>query len=82
MARRLDPTRCPSCGERVTAFAAGCALCGADLDPRRNRSGPTPMQRVESRFAALRLGPRPIYGGLTVVTVFVLAYALVARLGA
>jgi hypothetical protein len=30
-----DPTKCPSCGERVTPYAAGCALCGADLDPRR-----------------------------------------------
>src|ERR671936_834465 len=23
-----DPNRCPSCGERVTPYAAGCALCG------------------------------------------------------
>jgi len=30
-----DPTRCPNCGERVTPYAAGCALCGQTLDPRR-----------------------------------------------
>ena len=29
------PHVCPSCGERVSAFAAGCAICGAELDPRR-----------------------------------------------
>jgi predicted amidophosphoribosyltransferase len=29
------PHICPRCGERVTAFAAGCALCGTDLDPHR-----------------------------------------------
>jgi predicted amidophosphoribosyltransferase len=29
------PGYCPSCGERVTPFAAGCAICGAELDPAR-----------------------------------------------
>jgi predicted amidophosphoribosyltransferase len=29
-----SPHICPRCGERVTPFAAGCALCGTDLDPR------------------------------------------------
>lgn len=33
--RRSDRTRCPHCGERVSAFAAGCAICGADLDIHR-----------------------------------------------
>jgi hypothetical protein len=32
-----DPNRCPNCGERVSPFAAGCALCGAELDPHRHR---------------------------------------------
>lgn len=31
----LGPHICPECGERVTAFAAGCSLCGARLNPRR-----------------------------------------------
>jgi hypothetical protein len=32
-----DLTHCPRCGERVTAFAAGCAYCGAELDISRFR---------------------------------------------
>lgn len=31
----LVPHICPDCGERVSAFAAGCSLCGAELDPQR-----------------------------------------------
>lgn len=27
--------RCPQCKEPVSQFAAGCAICGADLDARR-----------------------------------------------
>jgi hypothetical protein len=53
-----DPSRCPSCRERVTPFAAGCALCGADLDPRRWHRGPGLTQRAGSFTAALRMGPR------------------------
>jgi predicted nucleic acid-binding Zn-ribbon protein len=33
--RDQGPHICPTCGERVSAFAAGCSICGADLDPRR-----------------------------------------------
>jgi hypothetical protein len=33
--RSLDRSRCWQCGERVSSFAAGCAICGADLDIRR-----------------------------------------------
>ena len=28
-------TKCPGCGEPVSAFAAGCAICGADLEQHR-----------------------------------------------
>jgi hypothetical protein len=28
-------TRCPGCGEPVSVFAAGCAICGADLVQHR-----------------------------------------------
>jgi hypothetical protein len=28
-------THCPQCGQRVTPFAAGCAVCGADLEAAR-----------------------------------------------
>jgi predicted amidophosphoribosyltransferase len=33
--RSPGPNVCPNCGERVSSFAAGCSLCGAELDPRR-----------------------------------------------
>src|SRR4051812_18312317 len=36
MSLRTDPNRCPRCRGRVSAFAAGCALCGADLAPHRH----------------------------------------------
>jgi hypothetical protein len=35
-----NPNRCPSCGEHVSPFAAGCAICGAALDPRRGQTRP------------------------------------------
>jgi hypothetical protein len=47
--------RCPNCGEPVSAFAAGCAICGFDLErhraedaARRARlpSVPTPSVRL------------------------------------
>jgi predicted amidophosphoribosyltransferase len=55
MAHR-DKTRCPQCGERVLPFAAGCAICGADLDTTRFDSGPSLLQRVGSWFSALSFG--------------------------
>jgi hypothetical protein len=35
--------RCPECGSTVSPFAAGCAICGADLEVHRagQRSRPT-----------------------------------------
>jgi hypothetical protein len=46
----MHPGKCPQCGERVSPFAAGCALCGADLDPKRWQR-PVPMhQRLSLRF--------------------------------
>jgi predicted amidophosphoribosyltransferase len=35
--RSQGPHICPQCGGRVTMFAAGCAVCGAELDPRRGQ---------------------------------------------
>jgi uncharacterized protein (DUF983 family) len=51
-----DRSRCPNCGERVSPFAAGCAVCGADLDHRRWDSGPSTVTRVGSWFSALSFG--------------------------
>ncbi len=53
-----DRSRCPNCGERVMPFAAGCAICGADLDPARWDTGPSVLQRIGSWFGAISFGPR------------------------
>jgi hypothetical protein len=38
----------------VSAFAAGCALCGAELDPRRGQKPPSVGGLLRRRFGALR----------------------------
>jgi predicted nucleic acid-binding Zn-ribbon protein len=54
-----SPHICPRCGERVTPFAAGCALCGADLDPRRAQDQTGVRQRLRGAWRARpRLLPR------------------------
>jgi predicted amidophosphoribosyltransferase len=45
------PNRCPECGEHVSPYAAGCALCGADLDPDRTRHVPL-SRRIGSAWDA------------------------------
>jgi predicted amidophosphoribosyltransferase len=47
----MHPGYCPNCGERVTPFAAGCAYCGADLDPKRWQKPPSRWQRLTTRFS-------------------------------
>ncbi len=51
----IGPHICPDCGERVSAFAAGCALCGAELDPKRAADPPTLRERIAYRLAIARL---------------------------
>jgi len=46
----MHPSLCPRCGERVTPLAAGCALFGADLDPRRWQRAPSTAQRLSLRL--------------------------------
>ena len=48
-----DRSRCPQCRERVSPYAAGCAVCGADLDPSRWDTGPGLGNRVGSTLSAL-----------------------------
>ena len=67
-----DRSRCPNCGERVLPLAAGCAICGADLDTTRFDSGPSVFQRVGSWFSAITFGPR--LSVTTLVVVLVLVY--------
>jgi hypothetical protein len=69
-----DRTRCPSCGTRVQPFAAGCAICGADLDATRFDSGPSVFQRIGSWFSAIGFGPT--VSGATLVAILVIAYLL------
>ncbi|HWC86883.1 MAG TPA: hypothetical protein VG388_10110 [Solirubrobacteraceae bacterium] len=53
MARAI--TRCPNCGQTVTPFAAGCAVCGTDLEAARAR-------RAKRRIDLPRA---PWYGGVS-----------------
>ena len=69
---RRDRSRCPQCGERVSPLAAGCAICGADLDPKRWDTGPSLLQRFGSWFGALSYGPK--LSGPAVVLALVLGY--------
>jgi hypothetical protein len=51
--RRPDPSRCHNCGERVTPYAAGCWLCGADLDPLRWQRPAGALDRLAKLFRTL-----------------------------
>ena len=46
----MHPGYCPECGERVTPYAAGCALCGADLDPKRWQRPVSTRRRLSVRM--------------------------------
>jgi hypothetical protein len=73
-----DRSRCPNCGERVQPLAAGCAYCGADLDPKRWDSGPSALQRAGSWFSSIGFGPRVSMSTLVIgaVVVYFLLYVL------
>ena len=51
-----DRSRCPNCKEPVSPFAAGCAICGTDLDTRRWDTGPSVTTRAGSWFSSLGMG--------------------------
>jgi uncharacterized protein (DUF983 family) len=72
MALTRDRSRCPQCGERVLPLAAGCSICGADLDPARWDTGPSLLQRIGSWYGALSFGPK--VSGPVVVLGLILAY--------
>jgi predicted nucleic acid-binding Zn-ribbon protein len=55
-----SPDRCPNCGERVSAFAAGCALCGAELNARRAHGPRSLTDRVRVAMTTLKAPPRPV----------------------
>lgn len=47
--------RCPNCGEPVTPFAAGCAICGADLEAWRAEKAERRMPAVPAAVPRVRL---------------------------
>jgi len=47
-------SKCPNCGEPVSPFAAGCAICGADLEAARAR---------QAQKRQLELPGLPSFGG-------------------
>jgi hypothetical protein len=67
-----DRSRCPNCREPVSPFAAGCAICGTDLDTSRWDTGPGPLTRLGSWLSALSFGPAK--GGLTPYIVIFLIF--------
>ena len=75
--RRTDPTRCPTCRERVSPFAAGCAYCGTELDVTRHdrvRLG----RRVSSALQAFSV--RPDWILIAIVIVVLLGWLTAGRL--
>ena len=67
-----DRSRCPKCREPVSPFAAGCAICGTDLDTNRWDTGPGTLNRIGSWLSALSFGPAK--GGLTPYIVIFLIF--------
>ncbi len=70
-----DRSRCPTCGTRVSPWAAGCAVCGADLDPHRWDSGPSLRTRASSALNAVSFGAVPARLVLLLAVVLVVALA-------
>jgi hypothetical protein len=72
---------CPECGARVSSFAAGCAVCGADLEAHHRRARLAALEAPPSRarrLPPLSELPRPSLSRLEAiylaVTVFFVAY--------
>ena len=68
---RPRPNRGPSCGNHVTPYAAGCAICGADLDLRRNDHVPI-SRRIGSAWDAF--GFRTEWIVLAILVILLLSY--------
>jgi hypothetical protein len=81
---------CPECGSRTSAFAAGCAACGADLVAHHRQTRIAAGAQERERRPRFEL-PRPSLSvaeaGWLALTLFFLAFAgvlgiLLAILGA
>jgi hypothetical protein len=73
---RTRPNRCPDCGEHVSPYAAGCAICGADLDPDRTNHVPL-SRRVGSAWDAFSVRTDLII--VAIVVLVVLSYLAAGR---
>lgn len=77
---------CPNCGERVSPFAAGCAICGADLDAHRRRLAERPdLVRPARSIPDIRVGGlmsriNPDIALITVTVLFLLVLPLMGTL--
>jgi len=74
-------TNCPNCGQRVTPFAAGCAVCGADLEAAR--AAKSAKRRIELPRARWFAPTRPASGRVDWVhlAIAVLAALAIAPVG-
>jgi len=62
-------TKCPNCGEPVSPFAAGCAICGTDLEAARSELAAKCGRRPQ--LQAPRLGDDAVRIGVAVLaTIF------------
>jgi hypothetical protein len=66
-------THCPKCGQTVTPFAAGCAVCGTDLEAARRAQ--SAKHRIELPQLPRASGTR-WYGGVSTARVDWLQIAL------
>ena len=69
-----DRSRCPNCKEPVSPFAAGCAVCGTDLDTKRWDTGPSGLNRVGSWSSSLGAGPSLPSGMGWIIVLFLLLF--------
>ena len=77
-------TTCPECGRRVSAYAAGCENCGADLEAHARRArlaaanAPPPRGASKVRLAlgrgVGRLGVTRAEAGVVLLTLVLIAY--------
>jgi hypothetical protein len=71
MARAIS--KCPNCGSTVSQFAAGCAICGADLvaarQARERRREALPSLKAPSWFPQIT-GADAVFGVLIIICAF------------
>jgi predicted amidophosphoribosyltransferase len=75
-----DRSRCPNCKERVSPYAAGCAVCGADLDHRRWDTGPSKLAQTGSWLSSFSYGPQKRVPPLVVLFVIFFGGSVIAAI--